>query len=90
MTFFIVCLILAAAALMIWLLFMAIDNWDYPIGKVYSAATFLVAAALMTAAIKYENQNPCVKYEVKSRYDAATKTVRLMRACVERGEWVEE
>ena len=90
MTFIYVCLILAAAALMLWLLFMAIDNWDYLIGKVYSAATFLVAAALMTAAIEYENQNPCVKYEVKSRYDAALKMARPMKVCVERGEWVKD
>ena len=32
---------------------------------------------------------PCVKYEQRMIYNAATKTMMPARVCVERGEWVE-
>jgi len=37
-----------------------------------------------------ESKGPCVKYETKMYYNAATKTMMPAKVCVERGEWEEE
>jgi high-affinity Fe2+/Pb2+ permease len=34
-----------------------------------------------------ELRNPCVQYESRMTYNAATKTMMPLRVCVERGEW---
>ena len=40
-------------------------------------------------AVDQEARNPCVEYESRMTYNAATKTMMPMRVCIERGEWVE-
>ena len=40
-------------------------------------------------AVDQEARNPCVEYEARMTYNAATKTMMPMRVCIERGEWVE-
>jgi hypothetical protein len=69
---------------------MAAAYWHQPSGKVFAGAFLLLIALMITATVEYERQNPCVKYEVETRYDAATKTARPMKVCVERGEWTEK
>jgi hypothetical protein len=54
-----------------------------------AVAVWMLAFAL-NAAAKYEQENPCVTYESRLTYNAATKTMMPMRVCVERGEWVTE
>jgi hypothetical protein len=49
-------------------------------------AVVMLAFAL-NAAAKHEQENPCVTYESRLTYNAATKTMMPMRVCVERGEW---
>lgn len=57
----------------------------------------LVAVTLVVVGlawgIKQSNDNearhPCVEYELQMTYNAATKTMRPLRVCIERGEWVE-
>lgn len=60
-----------------------------PLGLV--AATLVVVG--LAWGIKQDNDNearhPCVEYELQMTYNAATKTRRPMRVCIERGEWVE-
>jgi glucan phosphoethanolaminetransferase (alkaline phosphatase superfamily) len=90
MTFIYVCVLILTVVLVVWLMTMAVDHWYQPLGKVFAGAFLLLIALLITAMVEYERQNPCVKYEVETRYDAATKTVRPMKVCVERGEWVEK
>ena len=40
-------------------------------------------------AVDQEARHPCVEYESRMTYNAATKTMMPMRVCIERGEWVE-
>ena len=54
-----------------------------------AAAVVLLALAL-NAMVEYEQENPCVEYESRLTYNAATKTMMPMRVCVLRGEWVTE
>lgn len=49
-------------------------------------AVWMLAFAL-NAMVEYEQENPCVEYESRLTYNAATKTMMPMRVCVERGEW---
>jgi NADH:ubiquinone oxidoreductase subunit 4 (subunit M) len=49
-------------------------------------AVVMLAFAL-NAMVEYEQENPCVNYESRLTYNAATKTMMPMRVCVERGEW---
>ena len=60
-----------------------------PLGLV--AVTLVVVG--LAWGIKQGNDNearhPCVEYKLQMTYNAATKTMRPMRVCIERGEWVE-
>ena len=49
-----------------------------------------MSAWVINAMLEYERDNPCVAYESRLTYNAATKTMMPMRVCVERGEWVTE
>jgi hypothetical protein len=43
----------------------------------------------ISLAAEQETNNPCVEYEARMTYNAATKTTMPLRVCIERGEWVE-
>jgi putative ABC transport system permease protein len=47
-------------------------------------------ALTINAMVEHEQKNPCVTYESRLTYNAATKTMMPMRVCVERGEWITE
>jgi hypothetical protein len=49
----------------------------------------LMLAWGINAMLEHKRDNPCVAYESRLTYNAATKTMMPMRVCVERGEWVE-
>jgi hypothetical protein len=42
----------------------------------------------ISLALDQEANNPCVEYEARMTYNAATKTMMPLRVCIERGEWV--
>ena len=57
---------------------------------VLGAAAVVLLALALNAMAEYEREHPCVEYESRLTYNAATKTMMPMRVCVERGEWVTE
>jgi hypothetical protein len=57
---------------------------------VYGGVAVVMLALALNAAAKHEREHPCVAYESRLTYNAATKTMMPMRVCVERGEWVTE
>ena len=56
---------------------------------VLGAVAVLMLAWAISWAVDQEARNPCVEYESRMTYNAATKTMMPMRVCIERGEWVE-
>lgn len=54
---------------------------------VLGAVAVVLLALALNAMVEYEQENPCVTYESRLTYNAATKTMMPMRVCVERGEW---
>ena len=56
---------------------------------VLGAIGVLTLAWAISWAVDQEARNPCVEYESRMTYNAATKTMMPMRVCIERGEWVE-
>ena len=54
---------------------------------VYGGVAVVMLAFVLNAAAKHEQENPCVEYESRLAYNAATKTMMPMRVCVLRGEW---
>ena len=54
---------------------------------VMGAVAVWCLAWFVNGAIEYEREHPCVTYESRLTYNAATKTMMPMRVCVERGEW---
>ena len=55
---------------------------------VLGAVAVLMLAWAISWAVDQEARNPCVEYEARMTYNAATKTMMPMRVCIERGEWV--
>lgn len=55
---------------------------------VLGAVAVLMLAWAISWAVDQEARNPCVEYESRMTYNAATKTMMPMRVCIERGEWV--
>jgi hypothetical protein len=56
---------------------------------VLGATGVLGLAWVLSLAADREARNPCVEYELRMTYNAATKTMMPLRVCIERGEWVE-
>ncbi len=54
---------------------------------VYGGVAVVMLALVINGLAEYERDNPCVTYESRLTYNAATKTMMPMRVCVERGEW---
>jgi hypothetical protein len=51
------------------------------------AIAVVMLALVINGLAGYEREHPCVTYESRLTYNAATKTMMPMRVCVERGEW---
>ena len=49
----------------------------------------VTVAGILYLADQQDNEAPCVQYEQRMMYNAATKMMMPARVCVERGEWVE-
>ena len=63
------------------------DNfWSFAPAAIFFAVS---VAGVLYLADQHENKAPCVQYEQRMMYNAATKTMMPARVCVERGEWVE-
>jgi hypothetical protein len=54
---------------------------------VYGGVAVVMLALVINGLVEYEREHPCVLYESRLTYNAATKTMMPMRVCVERGEW---
>ncbi len=54
---------------------------------VYGGVAVWMLAWGINLSIQYERDHPCVAYESRLTYNAATKTMMPMRVCVERGQW---
>lgn len=68
----------------------AINGWGDLRAWVYGGVAVWMLAWVINLSIQYEREHPCVEYESRLTYNAATKTMMPMRVCVERGEWVTE
>ena len=55
---------------------------------VLGAIWVLMLAWVLSLAAEQGDRNPCVEYESRMTYNAATKTMMPLRVCIERGEWV--
>ena len=55
---------------------------------VLGAVGVLMLAWVLSLAAEQGDRNPCVEYESRMTYNAATKTMMPLRVCIERGEWV--
>ena len=60
-----------------------------PLGLVAVTLVVVGLAWVIKQGNDNEARHPCVEYELQMTYNAATKTMRPMRVCIERGEWVE-
>lgn len=54
---------------------------------VYGGVAVWMLAWGINLGVQHERDHPCVAYESRLTYNAATKTMMPMRVCVERGEW---
>jgi hypothetical protein len=50
------------------------------------AVGVLMLAWVLSLAADREARDPCVEYELRMTYNAATKTTMPLRVCIERGE----
>jgi hypothetical protein len=57
---------------------------------VHGGVAVVMLALVINGLAEYERDHPCVEYESRLTYNAATKTMMPMRVCVLRGEWVTE
>ena len=72
-----------------WLITRAL--YDKPFGKTKLMIFITITLAyLMYSTSKFEIQKPCVEYETRMMYNAATKTMMPARVCIERGEWIND
>ena len=86
--FMVVTLIIIWVGLFLWCFLAWIGECG---GRIISTALcVIVNSVLVGGLIEHEQKNPCVQYEERMSYNAATKTMMPMRVCVERGEWVEQ
>ena len=58
-----------------------------PVAWILAVVALWGLAAFIHAGMQYEQRHPCVAYESRMTYNAATKTMMPLRVCVERGEW---
>lgn len=77
-----------------WCALLCVAIWGFleegsgsPTAWVASAVWFVYTSWIIAGAAEYERTRPCVAYESRMTYNAATKTMVPMRVCVERGEW---
>ena len=81
--------LLAVVAAFLWLIAKAADG-SVLAGTAAVGIVILGMGTLINMANKVDENKPCHQYETKMMYNAATKTMMPSRACVLRGEWVEE
>lgn len=84
---FLIVLLIATFKSLDWFMLSGIDDWR---AWASGAIAVVMLAFALNAAAKHEQEHPCVTYESRLTYNAATKTMMPMRVCVERGEWVTE
>lgn len=89
MGFAIAALIVAAVGSLMWLTVKAVDG-SVLAGAAAIGLVVVVLGVVINASIKEEEKGPCHQHETRLMHNAATKTVMPSRACVLRGEWVEE
>ena len=87
--FVIAATIVAATGSLIWLTKMAVDGSGLA-GAAALALITVVLGVVINAFTKESEKGPCHQYETRLMHNAATKTMMPSRACVLRGEWVEE
>lgn len=89
MGFAIAALIVAVVGSLIWLTLKAADG-SVLAGAAAIGLVTVMLGVVISASIKEGEKGPCHQYETRLMYNAATKTMMPSRACVLRGEWVEE
>lgn len=87
--FVIAALAVAVAVALAWLSLKAADG-STTAGVALAALVIIVLGAILNVSLKVSDKGPCHQYETRLMYNAATKTMMPSRACVLRGEWLEE
>ena len=88
MGFVIAATIVAATGSLIWLTVKAVDG-SVLAGAAAIGLAAVVLGVVINASTKEGEKGPCHQYETRLMYNAATKTMMPSRACVLRGEWVD-
>ena len=65
------------------------NDFTDPVAWMLGAVSVLMLAWMISHVTDQATRNPCVAYESRMTYNAATKTMMPLRVCIERGEWVE-
>jgi predicted membrane protein len=89
MLFLTICAWLLLTVFMLYLTWILVDYHSQKAKIIASVTLFLCLAFTITFIVRYEQKYPCLKYETTMQYDPATKMMRPMRICTQRGEWVE-
>lgn len=67
-----------------------LTEYDCDYRKTVAAILFFVLTIFgIVYALGQKEQRPCLQYETRMMYNAATKTMMPMRYCAQYGEWVE-
>ena len=73
-----------------WLVTMTTDNATPANLGILCVFFVLSLAGLMSLTAENKSVGPCMQYETRMMYNAATKTMMPAKFCVLRGEWAEE
>lgn len=68
----------------------AFIEYNKLLGTILLAISFVYWSWGVSVMMQNEKDHPCVQYETRMQYNAATKMMQPMQVCVLRGEWVEE
>lgn len=74
---------------LVWLTVEALEG-SVLAGAVAIGLVIVMLGAGINASIKEDEKGPCHQYETRMMYNTAAKTMMQSRACVLRGECVEE
>lgn len=89
MGFAMAALFIAVLGSLMWLIVKATDG-SVLAGAAATGLVTVILGLVFNASIKESETGPCHQYETRLMYNPATKTMMPSRACVLRGEWVEE
>ena len=71
-------------------IFYALDAEDQTIRWGCRAVVFFGLAWAFQMGLENAQSGPCLSWETRMYYNAPTRTMRPVRVCTSRGEWIDE